>query len=343
MKNWIENIKWTEDGLVPVVVQDHISNKVIMFAWMNRLSLEASIKQKKAIYWSRSRKKIWTKGESSGYYQHIKDMIIDCDKDVLLIKVIQEGGISCHTGTSNGGHYYAYCKNLNNNWHIFNNSASLSKKLAQEILKIAKKSIQKKDTFNIVLTGGQSALGLYRIFSKANSNWSKWHIYITDERLLPEGHQDRNDRLINEIWLKNSAISKKNIHFIPAEIGLLEAQKKYEEELRSVNKFDVVLLSVGEDGHISSLFPGHTYSNNQYVVIEENSPKPPAQRISMSYNRMKASENIFIIIMGKLKQEAVQSIIDKKNIPVNKIINGTERLFVHRNTMENNNLNFKNT
>ena len=98
MKNWIENIKWTEDGLVPVVVQDHISNKVIMFAWMNRLSLEASIKQKKAIYWSRSRKKIWTKGESSGYYQYIKEMIIDCDKDVLLIKVKQEGSISCHTG-----------------------------------------------------------------------------------------------------------------------------------------------------------------------------------------------------------------------------------------------------
>ena len=86
MKNWIDNIKWTQDGLVPVVVQDYISNKVIMFAWMNRLSLEASIKEKKAIYWSRSRKKIWTKGESSGHYQYIKDMIIDCDKDVLLIK-----------------------------------------------------------------------------------------------------------------------------------------------------------------------------------------------------------------------------------------------------------------
>ena len=98
MKNWIDNIKWTQDGLVPVVVQDYISNKVIMFAWMNRLSLEASIKGKKAIYWSRSRKKIWTKGESSGHYQYIKDMIIDCDKDVLLLKVKQEGGISCHTG-----------------------------------------------------------------------------------------------------------------------------------------------------------------------------------------------------------------------------------------------------
>ena len=105
MKNWIESIKWTVDGLVPVVVQDHISNKVIMFAWMNRVSLEASIKQKKAIYWSRSRKKIWTKGESSGYYQYIKDMIIDCDKDVVLIKVKQEGGISCHTGRESCFYY----------------------------------------------------------------------------------------------------------------------------------------------------------------------------------------------------------------------------------------------
>ena len=66
MKNWIDNIKWTEDGLVPVVVQDYISNKVIMFAWMNRLSLEASIKEKKAIYWSRSRKKFGLRGNHRG-------------------------------------------------------------------------------------------------------------------------------------------------------------------------------------------------------------------------------------------------------------------------------------
>ena len=90
--------RFNADGLIPAITQHNETGDVLMFAWMNRLSLEASIKQKKAIYWSRSRKKIWTKGESSGYYQHIKDMIIDCDKDVLLIKVKQEGGISCHTG-----------------------------------------------------------------------------------------------------------------------------------------------------------------------------------------------------------------------------------------------------
>ena len=98
MSNWINNVRWDSDGLLPVIVQDASSSKVIMFAWMNRKTLEESIKQRKAIYWSRSRKQIWVKGEESGHYQNIEDMFLDCDNDVLLIKVSQEGGIACHTG-----------------------------------------------------------------------------------------------------------------------------------------------------------------------------------------------------------------------------------------------------
>jgi len=98
MSNWINTVRWDSDGLLPVIVQDASSSKVIMFAWMNRETLEESIKQKKAIYWSRSRKQIWVKGEESGHYQNIEDMFLDCDNDVLLIKVRQEGGIACHTG-----------------------------------------------------------------------------------------------------------------------------------------------------------------------------------------------------------------------------------------------------
>ena len=98
MSNWINNVRWDSDGLLPVIVQDASSSKVIMFAWMNRKTLEESIKQRKAIYWSRSRKQVWVKGEESGHYQNIEDMYLDCDKDVLLVKVRQEGGIACHTG-----------------------------------------------------------------------------------------------------------------------------------------------------------------------------------------------------------------------------------------------------
>ena len=98
MSNWINNVRWDSDGLLPIIVQDASSSKIIMFAWMNRETLEESIKQRKAIYWSRSRKQVWVKGEESGHYQNIEDMYLDCDKDVLLVKVRQEGGIACHTG-----------------------------------------------------------------------------------------------------------------------------------------------------------------------------------------------------------------------------------------------------
>ena len=98
MSTYLDSIIWNEDGLVPVIVQDITSNKVIMFAWMNNETLKQSIEKRKAIYWSRSRKKIWMKGEESGHIQYIKEILLDCDSDTLLIKVRQEGGIACHTG-----------------------------------------------------------------------------------------------------------------------------------------------------------------------------------------------------------------------------------------------------
>ena len=98
MSTYLDSIIWNEDGLVPVIVQDITTNKVIMFAWMNKETLKQSIEKRKAIYWSRSRKKIWMKGEESGHIQHIKEILLDCDSDTLLIKVRQEGGIACHTG-----------------------------------------------------------------------------------------------------------------------------------------------------------------------------------------------------------------------------------------------------
>ena len=98
MSTYLDSIIWNEDGLVPVIVQDITTNKVIMFAWMNNETLKQSIEKRKAIYWSRSRKKIWMKGEESGHIQYIKEILLDCDSDALLIKVRQEGGIACHTG-----------------------------------------------------------------------------------------------------------------------------------------------------------------------------------------------------------------------------------------------------
>lgn len=95
---WLEQIEWTEDGLVPAIAQDHSSGRVLMFAWMTRESLALTVAEGYAVYWSRSRKRLWRKGEESGHRQKIVDLQLDCDGDVILLKVEQEGGIACHTG-----------------------------------------------------------------------------------------------------------------------------------------------------------------------------------------------------------------------------------------------------
>jgi len=96
--NWLDAIKWTDDGLVPVIAQEAGSGKILMFAWMNRESLQLTVQEGKAIYWSRSRNRLWRKGEESGHEQLIRDIRLDCDNDVILLQVEQKGGIACHTG-----------------------------------------------------------------------------------------------------------------------------------------------------------------------------------------------------------------------------------------------------
>lgn len=97
-ETWLDRIKWDENGLVPAIAQDATSGKVLMMAWMNRESLALTVKEGIAIYWSRSRGKLWRKGESSGHTQKLVDLRLDCDSDVLLVSVEQLGGIACHTG-----------------------------------------------------------------------------------------------------------------------------------------------------------------------------------------------------------------------------------------------------
>ncbi|MDH5435854.1 MAG: phosphoribosyl-AMP cyclohydrolase [Gammaproteobacteria bacterium] len=100
-EQWLSDIKWDQNGLAPAIAQEASSGKVLMMAWMNAESLALSIKEGRAVYWSRSRNKLWHKGEESGHVQLIKDIRLDCDNDVILLSVEQQGGIACHTGRHN--------------------------------------------------------------------------------------------------------------------------------------------------------------------------------------------------------------------------------------------------
>ncbi len=98
MSKWLDEVRWDDQGLVPAIAQDAVTGEVLMFAWMNRESLALTVESGHAVYWSRSRGRLWHKGEESGHTQKVLELRVDCDKDVVLLKIEQIGGIACHTG-----------------------------------------------------------------------------------------------------------------------------------------------------------------------------------------------------------------------------------------------------
>ena len=95
---WLDDIHWNDSGLIPVIAQEEATGQVLTLAWMNRDALLATVAEGRAVYWSRSRGKLWRKGEQSGHIQWVKQIHLDCDNDAILLTVAQEGGIACHTG-----------------------------------------------------------------------------------------------------------------------------------------------------------------------------------------------------------------------------------------------------
>lgn len=110
--SWLEQVKWNDDGLVPVIAQESVTQHVLTLAWMNRDALLLTMETGHAVYWSRSRQKLWHKGETSGHEQQVKSIRIDCDYDAVLLEVEQLGGIACHTGR----HHCFYMRLENNEW-----------------------------------------------------------------------------------------------------------------------------------------------------------------------------------------------------------------------------------
>ena len=98
MTDWLDEVPWNEQGLIPVVTQEFTTGRVLTLAWMNRDALAETAKSGEAVYWSRSRKKLWRKGEESGHTQKVRELRLDCDADAILLRVDQAGGIACHTG-----------------------------------------------------------------------------------------------------------------------------------------------------------------------------------------------------------------------------------------------------
>lgn len=192
-------------------------------------------------------------------------------------------------------------------WIRFESIESLRHGVCEAIVKSAKEAIAKRGRFSIVLAGGNTPRAVYRLLHDLPMDWTKWHIYFGDERCLPPDHEDRNSLMAAQVWLQHVTIPASQVHDIPSELGPIAGAKAYAETLDGIGKFDLVLLGLGEDGHTASLFPEHAVDNSADAVAVLDSPKPPAERITLSQNRLNDTQEVIFLVTGASKQEAVDN------------------------------------
>lgn len=195
--------------------------------------------------------------------------------------------------------------NAQTRWHSFQSQDAINQAALQRILQAANHAIAQHGSFLIVLAGGSTPKAVYQLLAKADADWSKWHIYHNDDRCLPADHAERNSKMARDAWLNHVPIPHDQIHDIPAELGNVEGAKAYSATLKGLRAFDLVILGLGEDGHTASLFPGHPVDNRTDAVAVFNSPKPPAERITISQDRLSNTHEVMFLVTGAGKQEAV--------------------------------------
>lgn len=192
-------------------------------------------------------------------------------------------------------------------WRHFESIESLRHTVCDAIVQRANEAIAQRGRFSIVLAGGNTPRAVYRLLRDVKMDWSKWHIYHGDERCLPSNHVDRNSLMAEQAWLQYVTIPVSQIHDIPAQLGPVAGAKAYAETLKNADTFDMVILGLGEDGHTASLFPNQVVDNSADAVPVFNSPKLPAERITISQKRLNNSREVIFLVTGAGKQEAVDN------------------------------------
>ena len=193
-------------------------------------------------------------------------------------------------------------------WRPFVDAAALQRAVAECCLEAARRAIARRGRFDIVLAGGETPQPTYELLREAAAAWAQWHVYFGDERCVPRDDPRRNSRRAREAWLDHVAIPGEHIHAIPAELGAVDAARRYGELLDGVGRFDLVLLGLGEDGHTGSLFPGHAIGEapgSPSVLAVFDAPKPPPERVTLSARRFSHTEAAIFMVAGKRKRAAV--------------------------------------
>ena len=209
----------------------------------------------------------------------------------------------------------SFIKNQVTRWHSFESQHDINQAALQAILNAASKAIKNHGSFSIVLAGGSTPKSIYALLAKQNADWAHWHVYINDDRCLPVDDDERNSKMVDEVWLSLVNIPKNQFYPIPSELGPIAGAKSYNKTIANIGTFDLVLFGLGEDGHTASLFPGHVVDNSADVVPVFDSPKLPAERVTMSQNRLNNTHEALFLVTGKGKQEAVDKWRSGVSIP----------------------------
>lgn len=217
-------------------------------------------------------------------------------------------------------------------WHVYSDAEALARRAADAIARAAAQAIGRQGSFRIVLAGGSTPRAVYQHLPQADGDWRRWHVYMGDERCVPLGHAERNDAMARAAWLAHVPIPESQIQMMPAELGPDTGAARYAETLARVGDFDLVLLGLGEDGHTASLFPSDSARRTTADVVPVHAaPKPPPARISLSAARLSRSAQVFFLVAGAGKCQALASWMRGDPIPAADIVpgNGVD-IFVDR-------------
>lgn len=207
-------------------------------------------------------------------------------------------------------------------WHPVADAEALQQAAYRWIIDASVRAIAARGRFVIVLSGGNTPRAIYAMLRDADTDWSRWEIWFGDERCVPPDDPQRNSVMARDAWLSHVAIPQDRVHVIAVELGADAAARAYADALRSVGDFDLVLLGLGEDGHTSSLFPGHdwgTAADAPETLAVSDAPKPPPQRITLSAARLGRTREALFLIEGDSKRDAVRRWLAGDAIPARSI------------------------
>ena len=206
--------------------------------------------------------------------------------------------------------------------NIYNFTNEWVDSIVDKIKVCAYNAIKEHGIFNIVFSGGNTPILIFQRLTLMNLEWNKWHFWLSDERILVNSTSFLNKYLIYKNLLNKINYEKNQIHFLIDNLSLNDSIIFYENELKKVLFFDLVLLGIGEDGHTASLFPGNNLGleqNSPNVLGINNSPKAPSNRISLSTNRLNKSYNLYFLVKGPEKKNIIDKIIKGQSFPCTNI------------------------